>query len=180
MKPAELTNTVRRLLQGGSRGVTLIEALVAMALVGIIAGAFMWALAVAAQSAAIADIRTTAESLARSELEYVKSQHYRAAPWEYEVTSDGSICTPEDDPDWWCGSTHRLPETYSGYTVYVRARPLPGDPGEPDPDSVITLSGYNRKVPELEEQDPDPDNRIYIQMITVEVFHGSREEGPDS
>jgi len=127
MKTTRLTNRLRRALRGGSRGVTLIEALVAMALVGIIAAAFLGALALAAQSAAIADIRTTAESLARSELEYAKSQHYRAAPWEYEVTSDGSTCTPEDDPDWWCNTARRLPQEYDGYTVLVETAPLDED-----------------------------------------------------
>ncbi|MFO7712401.1 MAG: prepilin-type N-terminal cleavage/methylation domain-containing protein, partial [Dehalococcoidia bacterium] len=91
---------MRGALRGGSRGVTLIEALVAMALVAIIAVAFLGALTTAARSAALADIRTNAESLARSELEYVKSQPYSLAPWEYEATSDCATCEPEVAPDW--------------------------------------------------------------------------------
>jgi len=171
MKLVELTNRARRALSGGSPGVTLIEALVAIVLVSMISAAFMWALAVAAQSAAIADIRTNAESLARSQLEYVKSQDYDPAPWEYEVTSARPICG-EGSPSW-CGDAPGLPDGYEGYRVEVRAGPLLEDPGDPESkrpgiqtvtvrvfhveifrhrlygdDPVITLSGYKRKPPE--------------------------------
>ena len=140
-----------RLLRGSSRGVTLIEVLIAMALVGIIAAAFLGGLATASRSAALADIRTNAESLARSELEYAKSQMYTTPPWEYDVSVQGSSCITDPCPDWW-SSERELHGEYAGYTVTVRSDELLDDPNDP-----------------TTEKDG-------IQMITVTVFHHSREE----
>lgn len=60
-------------------GFSLIEVLIALALLGIIAASFLLAVSTATKAAFIADERTTAESLARSQLEYVKEQEYMAA-----------------------------------------------------------------------------------------------------
>jgi len=143
MKLATLSNGLRRALRGGSPGVTLIEALVALALVGIIAAAFLGALATTTRFAALADIRTSAESLARSELEYAKSQQYRLAGWEYEVTSDGTVCTPEEEPEWWCNPARGLPEEYDGYTVLVAAVPL-----EEDDIQMLTVTVFHHSTEE--------------------------------
>lgn len=58
------------------KGFTLIEVLVALAILGIIGTGFLMALATASKAIIIADERTTAESLARSQMEYVKNQAY--------------------------------------------------------------------------------------------------------
>ncbi len=58
------------------KGFTLIEVIIAMALLGIISIAFLGALATASKALIIADERATAESLARSQIEYVKNQDY--------------------------------------------------------------------------------------------------------
>ena len=63
-------------LKGSETGVTLIETLVALALIGIISVAFLSGLATAAKATFIADEQATAESLARSQIEYVQSQGY--------------------------------------------------------------------------------------------------------
>jgi len=55
---------------------TLIEVLIALALFSIIAIVFLSGLTVAARAVLIGDVRTTAESLARAQMEYVKSQDY--------------------------------------------------------------------------------------------------------
>jgi len=164
MKLARLTNRVRRALRGGSRGVTLIEALVAMTLVAIIAVAFLGALSVAARSAAIADIRTNAESLARSQLEYVKSQSYSDPDWSYELTHTYRWAESEQEPGWWDSENdvpRLLSAEYVGYSVEVRASGLMDEENEPKvgiqivtvevlypsmygDDPVITLEGYNR------------------------------------
>jgi len=77
MKKLRLSSQARRAFQGSSRGFTLIEVLLAIALLGVIAIAFMSALSTASTVLIIADERTTAESLARRQMEYVKSQGYR-------------------------------------------------------------------------------------------------------
>jgi len=131
-----LSSRVRKVLQGRSRGLTLVELVIAMAFIGIIAVALLGGLSNAIMSLVVADVRTTAESLARSEMEYVKSQSYEDAPWNYE----------DDDPP-----------GYDGYAIEVSAEPL-NDPDEGLQEiavtvihgakEIVTLVGYkaNRDV----------------------------------
>ena len=63
-------------LGGNEAGVTLIETLIALALLGLIAAAFLSSLSTASKATFITDERATAESLARSQLEYVKALDY--------------------------------------------------------------------------------------------------------
>ncbi len=133
------------------KGFSLIEVMIAIALLGIIGVAFLGALATASNAIFIADERATAESLARSQMEYVKNQDYSIAPWEYELPLPADW--PEDSlPSWWEDNPSTLPESCDGYTVNVTAKPLPGEDDyiqkitvtikhleKPD---VITLEGY--------------------------------------
>lgn len=57
-------------------GVTLIETVVALTILGIIAVAFLSGLATTSKAVFIADERTTAESLAQSQMEWVKNVDY--------------------------------------------------------------------------------------------------------
>ena len=68
----------------GQKGMTLIEVLIAIALLGMIAVPFLTALSTSSRAIIIADERTTAESLVRSQIEYVKSQEYNAGG-NYEI-----------------------------------------------------------------------------------------------
>jgi len=67
---------VAKKLKGNQTGVSLIETVIALAVLGIIAVAFLGGLATAAKATFIADERATAESLARSQIEGVKGQVY--------------------------------------------------------------------------------------------------------
>jgi prepilin-type N-terminal cleavage/methylation domain-containing protein len=101
------------------KGFSLIEVMLASALMGIVGVAFLSAMGTASKAIFIADERASAESLARSEMEYVKSLKYdeesqTIAPWSYEL--------PTTPPPW--DENHSLPEGYEGYTVSVRADPL--------------------------------------------------------
>ncbi len=66
---------IRKIIKN-ERGVSLVEAVIALGLLGLIATTFLMAVFIATKSIAIADERTTAESLARTQMEYVKQ-------WEY-------------------------------------------------------------------------------------------------
>ena len=99
------------------KGFSLIEVALSIALLGIIAAAFLGALATGSKALFIADERATAESLARTELEYVKNQEYKGAPWEYELPSS-------PPPPAWLWESCTLPDGYDGYTVNVSAEPL--------------------------------------------------------
>ena len=128
MRNLRLSNRVRKVFQGRSRGLTLVELVIAMAFIGIIAVALLGGLSNAIMSLVVADVRTTAESLARSEIEYLK-QTYDPAAANYT------------DPD---------PPGYPGYAVEVHFKPL-GDglqeitvfvSHKDRADPVITLAGY--------------------------------------
>lgn len=57
-------------------GVSLIEAVVALAILGIIIATFLNGLTLTSKAAFTADERATAESLAQSQMEYVKKSAY--------------------------------------------------------------------------------------------------------
>lgn len=107
----------------GEKGFSLMEVALAMALLGIVAVAFLGALATGSRAIFIADERATAESLARTQMEFVRSQEYDAAPWNYTVTSSEQDST--DQPTWWDDAPPPLLSAeYDGYTAGVAVEPL--------------------------------------------------------
>ena len=66
-------------LARGEKGFGLIEALVSIAILGIIAAAFLGALVTTSRAVLISDERTTAEALAKSQMESIKAQDYDEA-----------------------------------------------------------------------------------------------------
>jgi len=126
------------------KGFTAIEVIVALALLGIIAVAFLGGLTTASKAIFIADERTTAESLARTEMEYVKSCNYEdllpyLPSWSYEI--------PGGNPPW--DSSHdALPAGYEGYSVAVE-----GNIFDANEDGVVD------------------ENDNSIQKITVVIYH---------
>jgi len=64
-------------------GVALIETVVALAILGVIAVTFLSGLTTTSRAAFIADEQATAESLARSQMEWVKNADYVYSATEY-------------------------------------------------------------------------------------------------
>jgi len=60
----------------GEKGFAIIETLISIALLGIIAVAFLSAMATASKAHFIADERASAKVLAQSQMEYLKSANY--------------------------------------------------------------------------------------------------------
>ena len=67
------------------KGISLIEVLIALGILGLVAAAFLSGLATTSKALIIANQRTTAESLVRSQMEYVKEQPYEWAEDDGEV-----------------------------------------------------------------------------------------------
>jgi prepilin-type N-terminal cleavage/methylation domain-containing protein len=78
MKKVTLTIRLRNAFRGRSRGFTLIEVLIALALFAIIAIVFAGGLSTASRAVLIADVRTRAESLARTQMESIKEEGYNS------------------------------------------------------------------------------------------------------
>lgn len=95
MKKLRLGVKARNSFRGSSRGFTLIEVVIAIALIGIVGAAILSALSTASLALIIADTRATAESIARTQMEYVKNQEYEPAPnggvWVYSKLPDIDI-----------------------------------------------------------------------------------------
>ncbi len=71
-------------LMKNEKGFTLIEVLVALGLLGVFAAVFLTGIATSSKAILIADERTTAESLARSQMEYVKELDYINGATSYD------------------------------------------------------------------------------------------------
>lgn len=71
----------------GDKGFAFIETVVALALLGIIAAVLLSAVGTATKATMVADKQVTAESLARSEIEYIKSCDYQYSVTEYPIDS---------------------------------------------------------------------------------------------
>ena len=82
MNKVGLNSRLGKALQGRARGFTLIEVLIALALFAIIAIVFAGGLSTASKAVLTADVRTRAESLARTQMESVKNPScgYQEAP----------------------------------------------------------------------------------------------------
>ncbi len=83
------------------RGAGLVEALIATAIVGVGLTALLAALATGSLAVNRSGDGVTAENLARSQMEYAKSQVYRPAPAEYKLISpvpDGYVISALASP----------------------------------------------------------------------------------
>jgi len=160
MKKIRLSNKVRKTLRGSSAGFTLIEVLVALALFSLIAIVFAGGLGTASRAVLIADVRTNAESLARTQMESVKEQDYvkaSASPWQ--VTYDRvsriphgySICSL----NWTTNQTGNCGSTPSSSVIAVAWDSITNQPASSETGlqkitlvvrhegrDIITLEGY--------------------------------------
>jgi prepilin-type N-terminal cleavage/methylation domain-containing protein len=114
MKKLRLSKQTRKSLQGRSRGLTMIEVLIAIAILGIISVAFMGALSTATTTVVIGDERTTAESLARRQMEYVKGQGYRAESVLAQPIYQKISGIPEGYAIWSVNRTGEIAEEITG------------------------------------------------------------------
>ena len=124
----------------GQKGLTLIEVLIAIAILALIAVPFLTALSTSSRGIIIADERTTAESIVRSEMEYIKNCDYHFTGFSYEIPA-----TPDNPPPW-DESRTALDSHYAGYSVNVTGVPIDPDTGDPHTDlhiQNITVKVYH-------------------------------------
>jgi prepilin-type N-terminal cleavage/methylation domain-containing protein len=134
----------------GEKGFNLMEVALAMALLGIVAAAFLTGLATGSRAIFIADERATAESLARAQMEYARSLEYSIAEWNYTLTSSQLSSTDPPTADWWTNDPPPLlSDDYDGYTVIVSTEPLNG--ALDDGIQVITVTIQHTVSGEMKE-----------------------------
>lgn len=132
------------------RGTSLVEVVLALGLLGLIATMFLMAIFIATKSIAIADERTTAESLARTQMEYVKQQEY-----EYALFDDVTIY-PELDVSGNSAYDHYSVESY-------------------DRDGAPALEGEIITIPWNSEINGPVLDDVGLQQISLTIFHDSKE-----
>ena len=108
-------------LTGSQLGMTLIEILVALGILAAVAVVFLLGMSTSSKAVMVSQKSVAAESLAKSEMEYVKSVTYLNAPWNYDL--------PSNPPSW--DPTHSLPSGYGGYSVQVNAAQMEVNPANP-------------------------------------------------
>ena len=91
---------------GSETGTTLIETLIALAILGAVAVTFLSGLATTSAATIIADKLSIARSLARGQIEWVKNADY-----VYEATQYSPAPIPDN-------------EDYTNYSVVITAEPL--------------------------------------------------------
>ena len=123
-------------------GVSFIEVLIALAILDIVATAFITAIFVATMSITIADERTNAESLAKTQMEYVKQQPYNDSGLYFEINLDDTQYL-EGTPYsiWSVDSTPMIVEEIVAVPVHVGLQKIILKIFHGDKE-VLTLEGY--------------------------------------
>ena len=116
---------------GRESGVTFIETVVALAILGVIAVAFLNGLTTTSKSAFIADEQTTAESLAQSQIEWVKNASY-----SYNATTYSPAPIPSG-------------KDYLNYSALITAEPL-RNPDDGIQKITVTVKRSDKGVIKLE------------------------------
>jgi type II secretory pathway pseudopilin PulG len=144
----EMFKAIRKIIKN-EKGASLVEAIIALGLLGLIATAFTMAIFVSTKSIMIADERTNAESLARAQMEYVKQQVYiyNDTEWEY-------------DPLNLVGTQYSEGTPYSIWSV---------DSSDSIVEGVVA-------VPWDSQSDVYATPDVGLQKITIKIFHGDDNE----
>jgi len=116
---------------GRESGVTFIETVVALAILGVIAVAFLNGLTTTSKSVFIADEHTTAESLAQSQMEWVKNASY-----SYNATTYSPAPIPSG-------------KDYLNYSTLITAEPL-RSPDDGIQKIIVTIKRSDKGVTKLE------------------------------
>jgi len=96
-------------------GALLVEALIALAIFGVIAASFMGAVYTSRTATTVVNEQAVAESLTRIEMEYIKESPYWGLGFSYQL--------PGSPPPW--DSMHfTLDDEYDGYAVSVTGTPI--------------------------------------------------------
>lgn len=115
----------------GESGITLLETVIAVAILSYIAAAFLSGVATSSKGVYTADVQATAESLARSQMEWAKNASY-----SYNATSY---------------STAPIPTTkdYINYSANITAEPL-HEPDDGIQKITVTITRSGEAVYRLE------------------------------
>jgi type II secretory pathway pseudopilin PulG len=125
-----------RIFSFGESGIGLIEVVAALAILGAVAVAFLSGLATTSKANVIDDEQATAESLARSQMEWLKNVDY-----VYEATEYSPAPLPTD-------------ADYINYSVITAAEPL-HNPDDGIQKIAVTVKRVDKEIVTLEDYKVD-------------------------
>jgi len=133
------------------KGISLIETVVGLAIISIVAAAFMSGLATNLKANVVQDKAAFGEAIAVSQIEYVKTKPFSTNEWSYDVSTSNRSSTQQ--PSWWDDENPPLLEgNYPGYYAELIAEDFDVDgdstievPGDDDSIRKITISIYNNQ-----------------------------------
>ncbi|MBA7620637.1 hypothetical protein ES703_27990 [subsurface metagenome] len=128
--------SVLRIFTRRESGITLIETVVALAIMGTIAVTFLSGLATTYKAAFIVDEQATAESLARSQMEWAQNIDY-----VYSVTQYSSASIPSG-------------RDYINYSATITAEPL-HNPDDGIQKITVTVKRFDETVTRLQSYKVD-------------------------
>jgi len=156
MKRARLSKEIGKTLRGKSLGFTLIEVLIALALFAIIAIVFAGGLSTASRAVLTADVRTRAESLARTQMESIKKQGYEG---EGQLVNGEALYLKIASAD--------IPDSYEICSVSRNGTIVKCNNGDP----VVAVPWNSASGERLEPLGTDNG----LQKITLVIKHEDRE-----
>jgi type II secretory pathway pseudopilin PulG len=101
--PKQCAKRLKGWLRGSEKGLSTLEVLLAIVILGVVAVTFLGSVGTGTQATVITREQATAESLIRSQAEYVKGYGYQYGASEYPV--DPTLTLPAD----WTVSTSVVP-----------------------------------------------------------------------
>jgi type II secretory pathway pseudopilin PulG len=101
--PKQCAKWLKGWLRGNEKGLSTLEVLLAIVILGVVAVTFLGSVGTGTQATVITREQATAESLIRSQAEYVKGYGYQYGASEYPV--DPTLTLPAD----WTVSTSVVP-----------------------------------------------------------------------
>jgi prepilin-type N-terminal cleavage/methylation domain-containing protein len=146
------TVSISSAFKRSQQGLTLIETLVSIFLISIVVVVYLQSLVTTTTATTLIHHRNVAESLARSQMDYIKGQDFSAdIPWDYEVSPNGR--SYGEKPSWWYFDPKHPPllhEVYGAYIVECSAKDIPIDIDNDGTDDVdvreITVKVSNQDV----------------------------------
>lgn len=137
------------LIDKQEKGISFVETIVGLAIISIVAVAFITGLATNFKGKTVQDKGAFGEAIAVSQLEYIKTQPFSTNEWSYTVSTSSRSSTQQ--PSWWDDENPLLLESdYARYYAVLTARDYDADgdslleiPGDDDSVREIAITVYN-------------------------------------